>query len=118
MAAGEFKNPPIIDDSSGAVPANNTVLVYQASTDTWVPTAIASIGSPLTVPQTHPTEPTETAVDVATTTATNTTPWGYSTQAQANAIVTEINALVTDVATLITWADALQTKLTTAGILD
>lgn len=38
------------------------------------------------------------ATSVTATAATNVTPWGYSTQAQADAIVTAINNLITDVA--------------------
>lgn len=41
-----------------------------------------------------------TATDVATTGATGDTPYGYTTAAQANAIVTAINALVADVAAI------------------
>lgn len=39
-----------------------------------------------------------TATSISTTAATNIAPWGYSTQAQADAIVAAINALITDVA--------------------
>lgn len=38
-----------------------------------------------------------TAATVATTAATQAAPWGYSTQAQADALVTQLNALVADV---------------------
>lgn len=117
MAAGEFRNPPIIDNSSGSVPANGTVLVYDAATDTWVPTSIADAGA-ITVPQAHPTEVTQTSEDLVTTATTQTTPWGFATEAQGNAIATQVNAAVADIAALIVWADSLQTKLTTAGILD
>ena len=41
-----------------------------------------------------------TAVDVATTGPTTETPYGYTTSAQAAAIVTNINALVADVASI------------------
>lgn len=109
----EFKNPPILS----AAPEDGDIMVYDLDSDTWVPGTVADAGA-ITVPQAHPTEPTATAIDVATTAPTNTTPYGYSTSAQALAIITQGNALVTDVAGLITWADALQAKLTTAGILD
>jgi hypothetical protein len=111
-----FRNPPVIDDS-GAAPANGTVLVYDLSTDTWVATTLGSLPA-AAIPQAHPTEPTQTGIAVATTGATTSSPGGYTTTAQANAIVAELNAATVDIATLITWADALQTKLTTAGILD
>lgn len=39
-----------------------------------------------------------TATSVTTTASTQTTPWGYSTQAQADDIITELNRLITDVA--------------------
>ncbi|MGB8355777.1 MAG: hypothetical protein WCD79_17900 [Chthoniobacteraceae bacterium] len=51
---------------------------------------------------------TLTSATVATTTATNSSPYGYS-QAQANAIVTELNAVVADVA-------AIKTALNAQGI--
>lgn len=110
----EFANPALWSEA----PADGQVPVYDAASDRMVPTAIASIGSPLTVPQAHPSEVTQTSVDVATTAPTNTTPYGYAGSAQAAAILTQINALVTDVAAIIVELDALQTKLTTAGILD
>lgn len=43
------------------------------------------------------TVPNATAVSVATTAATQTTPFGFSTGAQADAIVTNLNALIVDV---------------------
>lgn len=101
MAAGEFRNPAVLDDSSGSVPANNTVAVYQASTDTWVPTAIASIGSPLTVPGSH------IAQVVAANAATQT---GSYVQADVQTIATLANELKTKF-------DTLLTELATAGIL-
>ena len=45
---------------------------------------------------------------ITSTTATQSTPYGYATLAQANAIVTQINALIVDVA-------AIRTALFTAG---
>lgn len=41
-----------------------------------------------------------TSADLATTAATQTTPWGFATAAQANDIATQFNALRTDVADL------------------
>ncbi len=43
------------------------------------------------------TMPNRSSTAVSTTAATQTTPWGYSTQAQADDIITQINNLVTDV---------------------
>lgn len=125
MAAGdEFKNPPIIKSE----PANTNVLVYEAASDTWVPTAIASIGSPLTVPGTHiaaASAPTgESSSAVVTTAPTQSSPFGFVGAPQAAAISTTINTLVTDVGTLVTELGTLTTKyntllteLQTAGIL-
>jgi hypothetical protein len=53
-----------------------------------------------------------TAVDVATTASTTTTPYGYTTAAQADGIVTNLNAAIADIAVLrgliVTLVDALQ----------
>jgi|GEM_PF-4933953 len=38
-----------------------------------------------------------TSADLATTTATQTTPWGFASQAQANAIATQLNAARADI---------------------
>lgn len=83
----EFRNPAILDDSAGA-PANGTVAVYDAATDTWVATAIASIGSPLTVPGTH-------IAQIATANATDLA----SAEALANALKASYNTLLTELQT-------------------
>lgn len=114
MAVGdEWRNPGVIKSE----PGNDEVLVYESATDTWVPTAIASIGSPLTVPQAHPTEPTQTATD-APAGGTGAAAGAWDTSVHRDAAIATINATVSDVAALIVWADGLQTKLTSAGILD
>lgn len=110
----EVRNPPIIDVSAGA-PANGTVLVYDLATDTWVATAIASVGA-LVVPQAHVTEPTQTAID-APAGGTGAAAGGWDTAVHRDAAIAAINATVTDVAAIITWIDATQAKLVTAGIL-
>jgi hypothetical protein len=112
----EFRNPPVIDGSAGA-PANATVLVYQASTDTWVPTAAASVGL-LTVPQASPSVVAEGTSALATTAATQTTPWGFASEAQAEAIATKFNLAVTDITNIKTEIASIVTKLVTAGIFD
>ena len=110
----EFRNPPVIDTTSGA-PADDTILQYDLASDTWFAVSAASVGALL--PQVHPSEPTQTSVDVAQTAPTQTSPWGFSTSAQGVAVLAQIDALVTDVASIITWADALQAKLVSSGIL-
>jgi len=54
-----------------------------------------------------------TAVAVATTASTSTTPFGYS-QAQADAIVTNLNALIVDVAALRTYLGTIHTDASAA----
>ena len=55
------------------------------------------------------TAPAQTSVAVATTAPTNTTPYGYTTSAQAAAIVTAVNALVVDVAALVAYIGTIHT---------
>lgn len=110
----EFRNPPVIDETSGA-PADDTILQYDLASDTWFAVTAASVGALL--PQVHPSEPTQTSDDIATTAPTQATPWGYASSAQAADVLTTLNELVTDVGAIITWADALQAKLVSSGIL-
>lgn len=63
----------------------------------WQPRAIPG-GYVQTYAAASKTNPNPTAVSVATTAATNVTPFGYSTAAQADALVTAVNALITDLA--------------------
>ena len=64
--------------------------------------AVAPVVQPAAYTQTYATadrtHANPLATSVATTAATQTTPWGFSTQAQADAIVTAINNLILDVA--------------------
>ena len=53
---------------------------------------------------------------VVTTTATNSSPYGY-TQAQANAIVTNVNTLRADVITLTTLVNELRAALVEKGVI-
>jgi hypothetical protein len=108
----EYANPPLWS----APPADGFVPVYDAATDRLVPTAIASIGSPLTVPQVHPAEATQSAID-APAGGVGAAAGAWDTSAHRDAAIATINDTVTDVAALITWADALQALLITAGIL-
>lgn len=54
---------------------------------------------------------------VATTGATNTTPYGFTTAAQANAIVTNVNALRADVLALEKLANQMRADLVALGLL-
>jgi hypothetical protein len=108
----EFRNPGVI----ASAPADGDLLQYSAATDTWVPVTLGSLPA-ATIPQAHPTEPTQTAAD-APAGGTGAAAGAWDTSAHRDAAIATINDTVTDVAALITWADNLQTKLTTAGILD
>jgi hypothetical protein len=54
---------------------------------------------------------------VATTGATNSSPYGYTTSAQADAIVTAINAIITRQALIITLVNELRLDLVTIGAI-
>jgi len=54
---------------------------------------------------------------VATTPPTQTSPYGYTTSAQAAAIVTQLNDVQVDVASLYTALNALITSLTNGGVI-
>lgn len=58
-----------------------------------------------------------TATVVSTTGATSTTPFGFTTAAQANALVAAVNALVADVATDRQLLNAVINELETRNIL-
>lgn len=57
------------------------------------------------------------ASSVATTSATNVTPWGYSTQAQADNIRAAVNNLITDVANVKQVLNQVIDDLQAAGLL-
>ena len=65
---------------------------------------------------TRPTVTGVTAVAVTGATGTSTTPYGYATLAQANAIVTAVNALVTDVTNIRAEVLSLANIVAGAGI--
>jgi hypothetical protein len=129
-----FGGTPTIVTGAGA---KSLVHLFSPDGTTVYGYGIGTGESSLSVPQSHPTEATQTsadptaasAVDVATT-ASALTQYGF-TQAQADSIPVNINALITDaaslrlqmlalvddVASLITWGDGLQAKLIAAGVL-
>ena len=59
-----------------------------------------------------------TAVAVGTTGATQSTPYGYTTAAQADAIVTAVNALIADVLQLRKNVNAIIDEVQNDGIVD
>jgi hypothetical protein len=59
---------------------------------------------------------TQTGVAVATTAATNSSPYGYA-EAQANAIVANLNAATVDIAALIVLVNKLRTDLVALGAI-
>lgn len=59
-----------------------------------------------------------TAAAVGTTGATNSSPYGYTTSTQADAIVTTLNALVADVAQLRKVLNSVIDDLQSAGMVD
>lgn len=52
---------------------------------------------------------------LATTAATQTSPWGFSTEAQAEAIATQVNLVITQGAALVALANAIRSALVTLG---
>ena len=58
-----------------------------------------------------------TGAALATTAATQTTPWGFATQAQADALTTRINQLVADNANLITLVNELRAAQVEKGLI-
>ena len=57
------------------------------------------------------------ATGVNITAATQTTPWGFATQAQADALTTRINQLVADNANLITLVNELRAAQVEKGLI-
>jgi len=76
---------------------------------------VGGSSSGLSVPQSPPSEPVQSSVDVVQT-APTTAAYGF-TQAQATALLAFANAAVTDIGALVSYVDALQAKLVAAGIL-
>ena len=54
---------------------------------------------------------------VATTAATNSTPYGYTTAAQADDIVTRLNQAIVDIGALETLVNRLRTEIVNKGIM-
>jgi len=63
------------------------------------------------------THANSTFADLATTAATQTTPWGFATQAQADAIATKVNALGADVVDVKQLVNALIDDLQALGLV-
>jgi uncharacterized protein YkwD len=96
--------------------------VYQQtntiSSPTW--TQLVSALSPVTLTQTYATadatHANPTSVDVATDAVTQTTPYGFSTQAQGDAVVANLNALRADVLDLKQFVNSITDQLQTKGL--
>lgn len=58
-----------------------------------------------------------TGAAVAATAATNTTPFGYTTNTQANALVTNVNTLRVDVLAAIALLNEIRAALVAAGMM-
>jgi hypothetical protein len=52
---------------------------------------------------------------LATTAVTQTTPWGFATQAQGDAIATQVNLIITQGAALVALANAIRTAMVALG---
>ncbi|HVT74580.1 MAG TPA: hypothetical protein VHD61_15710 [Lacunisphaera sp.] len=81
------------------------------------PTSLRKLGLPITR-RTGAAQAAvaQTSVAVATTAATDVSPYGY-TQAQADAIVAQLNAAVADIAALTTLVNELRTALINARLI-
>lgn len=72
-------------------------------------------------PVAQPADADQAAVDttpitpLVTTAATQTTPWGFASQAQADAIATQVNLLITQGAALVALANAIRDALVIIG---
>lgn len=54
---------------------------------------------------------------LVTTAATQTTPWGFASEAQAEAIATQVNLVITQGAALVALANAIRTALLNLGAI-
>lgn len=85
-------------------------------------TSVAKVGFFGTTPASKPAATnqalasTATITPVATTLATSTTPFGFTTTAQANALFAAINSLITQVAALTTLGNQIETDLISLGL--
>ena len=83
--------------------------------------AASTLGFFGTTPAAQPAGAAQSAVatgaitPLVTTSATQTTPWGFSTEAQAEAIATAVNLVITQGAALVALANAIRAALVTLG---
>ena len=84
--------------------ATTDTVGFYGATVTTQPTAISGVT-------------TATLTSVTTDAATSTTPFGYSTAAQADAIVATLNAVAVRAAALTTQGNAMDSALTTLGLV-
>jgi hypothetical protein len=83
--------------------ASTDTIGFYGATATTQPAAIAAVT-------------TAALTSVTTTAATSTTPFGYSTAAQADAIVATLNAVAVRAAALTTQGNSFDTALTALGL--
>ena len=81
----------------------------------------APIAQPSAYTQTYATadktNANPTATSIATTGVTQTTPWGYATEAQGNAVAVAVNALIVDVADVKQLVNSLIDDLQALGLV-
>ncbi len=70
-----------------------------------------------TQPATVAAVTTATITSVTTTAGTTSSPWGYGTSTQADAIVTAVNALITRQALIVTQSNSYRTSLIALGLI-
>jgi hypothetical protein len=113
------------DGSFDVTPPDGTVVsapsgIYQRISGSWVTSAAASLPIQSAYTQTYAvaakTVPAATAAAVATTAATQTTPYGFGSAAQADAIPVAINANAADILALKKVVNALIDDLQTLGL--
>lgn len=123
-----FPNPPVV---TGTPPTDGQVVIYQASTNTWIAATASTTG--ITVPATHIGQSSAPAAVTSSqngTTNASAPSAGYvqaeaaSTATLANALKVSYNAAQVDIAALraelaalTTTYNTLLTELQTAGIL-
>jgi hypothetical protein len=124
----EFPNPPVV---TGSAPTDGQVVIYQASSNTWVAATASTAG--ITVPGAHIAAASAPAAVTSSQNATTNAAVQSGSYVQAdvqtittlanalkvsyNAAQVDIAALQTELAALTTKYNTLLTELQTAGIL-
>lgn len=113
-----------VNAAGGITMPDATSIALNATTGTKLGTATnQKLGFWNATPVVQPSGASEAAVTltvgaaVATNASTNTTPYGYSTNTQADAIVTNLNALRVDMLAMNTLVDKLRADLVATGLI-